>query len=56
MAAGLLSLPSVCKPNLPPGHTVFLDFTAAWCITCKFNEASVLESAAVKSAIFERPW
>jgi thiol:disulfide interchange protein DsbD len=36
--------------ELAQGHSVFVDFTAAWCITCKFNEASVLESTAVKSA------
>jgi thiol:disulfide interchange protein DsbD len=45
--------PERLQTELGQGHTVFLDFTAAWCITCKFNEASVLESAAVKSA-FER--
>jgi thiol:disulfide interchange protein DsbD len=32
---------------------VFVDFTAAWCLTCKFNEASVLESADVRDA-FQR--
>jgi thiol:disulfide interchange protein/DsbC/DsbD-like thiol-disulfide interchange protein len=32
------------------GHAVFIDFTAAWCLTCKFNEKSVLESAAVREA------
>jgi thiol:disulfide interchange protein/DsbC/DsbD-like thiol-disulfide interchange protein len=35
------------------GHAVFVDFTAAWCLTCKFNEKSVLESAAVREA-FQR--
>ncbi len=45
--------PERLQSELAQGHTVFVDFTAAWCITCKFNEASVLESAAVKSA-FER--
>ena len=45
--------PERLQAELAQGHTVFLDFTAAWCITCKFNEASVLESAAVKSA-FQR--
>jgi thiol:disulfide interchange protein DsbD len=42
--------PERLQAELAAGHTVFLDFTAAWCITCKYNEASVLESAAVKSA------
>jgi len=45
--------PERVQSELAQGHSVFVDFTAAWCITCKFNEASVLESAAVKSA-FER--
>src|SRR5207302_9220127 len=35
------------------GHPVFVDFTAAWCLTCKFNEKSVLENAAVREA-FQR--
>ena len=35
------------------GHAVFIDFTAAWCLTCKFNEKNVLESAAVRQA-FQR--
>jgi len=42
--------PERVQSELAQGHSVFVDFTAAWCITCKFNEASVLESAAVKSA------
>jgi thiol:disulfide interchange protein/DsbC/DsbD-like thiol-disulfide interchange protein len=45
--------PERVQAELAQGRTVFIDFTAAWCITCKFNEASVLESGAVKSA-FER--
>ncbi len=42
--------PERVQAELAQGHSVFVDFTAAWCITCKFNEASVLESEAVKSA------
>ncbi len=45
--------PERVQSELAQGRTVFVDFTAAWCITCKFNEASVLESAAVKNA-FQR--
>lgn len=29
---------------------VFVDFTAAWCITCKVNEAVALDSSRVKAA------
>ncbi len=45
--------PERLQSELAQGHSVFLDFTAAWCITCKYNEASVLESASVREA-FER--
>src|SRR5438046_10510213 len=42
--------PERLQTELEQGHSVFVDFTAAWCLTCKFNEASVLESAAVRDA------
>jgi thiol:disulfide interchange protein DsbD len=45
--------PARLRSELSQGHTVFVDFTAAWCITCKFNEASVLEAATVREA-FQR--
>jgi thiol:disulfide interchange protein len=45
--------PARLQAELDQGHIVFVDFTAAWCLTCKFNEASVLESAAVREA-FQR--
>jgi len=32
------------------GHAVFVDFTAAWCLTCKFNEKAVLENSEVRDA------
>ncbi|GMV40860.1 MAG: thiol:disulfide interchange protein DsbD [Myxococcales bacterium] len=35
------------------GHTVFIDFTAAWCWTCKVNENTVIESDAVLSVMRE---
>ena len=33
--------------------TVFIDFTADWCITCKANEFLVLETADVQKALGE---
>ena len=45
--------PERLQAELEQGRTVFVDFTAAWCLTCKFNEASVLESAEVRDA-FQR--
>src|ERR1700730_15892841 len=42
--------PERLQVELAQGHSVFVDFTAAWCLTCKFNEKSVLESAAVREA------
>ena len=45
--------PERLQADLDAGHSVFVDFTAAWCLTCKFNEANVLESNAVREA-FQR--
>ena len=45
--------PERLQAELEQGHSVFVDFTAAWCLTCKFNEANVLESDAVREA-FQR--
>ncbi|HET7798409.1 MAG TPA: thioredoxin family protein, partial [Nevskia sp.] len=36
------------------GRTVFINFTADWCITCKINERVALDSASVKAAFAER--
>jgi thiol:disulfide interchange protein len=33
------------------GHPVFIDFTAAWCLSCQFNERVVLKAADVESAL-----
>ena len=46
--------PERLQNELGQGHAVFVDFTAAWCLTCKFNEKSVLESAAVRDAFQRR--
>ena len=45
--------PQLLEAELKQGHAVFVDFTAAWCLTCKFNEAKVLEATAVRGA-FQR--
>ena len=46
--------PDRLQAELEQGHIVFVDFTAAWCLTCKFNEASVLESQDVREAFQRR--
>ena len=33
--------------------TVFVDFTADWCLTCKVNEQTVLDTDAVKSSMVD---
>ncbi len=46
------------SPTHPPqvdqltaaGRTVFVDFTAAWCVTCQVNKRLVLNAADVRSA------
>ena len=35
------------------GRPIFVDFTAAWCVTCKVNEGLVLNRSKTK-ALFER--
>ena len=32
------------------GRTVFVDYTAAWCVTCQFNKRTTLAAADVKGA------
>jgi thiol:disulfide interchange protein DsbD len=46
--------PERLEAELAKGSAVFLDFTAAWCVTCKFNEATVLETTAVRDAFDRR--
>ena len=36
------------------GRPVFVDFTAAWCVTCKWNEFGALSSAAVTAKFREK--
>jgi thiol:disulfide interchange protein DsbD len=40
--------------ELSQGRAVFVDFTAAWCLTCKFNEKAVLENSAVRDSFQRR--
>jgi thiol:disulfide interchange protein DsbD len=39
---------------LADGRTVFVDFTAAWCVSCQANKKLVLEREAVTSAMREQ--
>ncbi len=43
--------PARVEKELAAGRTVFLDFTAEWCTSCKANEKLILETDAVRSAI-----
>jgi thiol:disulfide interchange protein DsbD len=36
------------------GRTVFVDFTADWCITCKFNERTAIDTPGVRALLKER--
>jgi thiol:disulfide interchange protein DsbD len=36
------------------GQPVFVDFTAAWCVTCQFNKRTTLADADVKAAFGRR--
>ena len=36
------------------GRPVFVDFTAAWCLTCQVNERTALSTAAVQAAFDEK--
>ncbi|MFY8216306.1 MAG: protein-disulfide reductase DsbD family protein [Chthoniobacterales bacterium] len=38
---------------LAEGKPVFIDFTADWCITCKFNERTAINTPAVRALIEE---
>lgn len=35
------------KNEISSGHAVFVDFTAAWCITCQYNKQTTLSDPAV---------
>ena len=41
------------EAEVAAGNTVFVDFTAAWCTTCKVNEKTVLAAEAVEKRLEE---
>jgi thiol:disulfide interchange protein DsbD len=42
--------PAAVDAALDAGHPAFVDFTAAWCLSCKVNERVALETEAVRAA------
>lgn len=45
--------PEILDDALGKGRTVFVDFTADWCLNCKVNERLVLRSPEVRAAFEE---
>ena len=43
-------LVSAVRAGLKDGRPVFVDFTADWCINCKFFESTVLETSEIQDA------
>ena len=43
--------PETANETLRLGRPVFIDFTAAWCITCQVNEHTTLENKDIKSLL-----
>jgi thiol:disulfide interchange protein DsbD len=46
--------PDAVQQALAQNRPVFVDFTAAWCLSCKVNERVALETDAVKQAFVEK--
>ena len=44
--------PAVVPRLVADGKVVFVDVSAAWCLTCKVNEAAVLDRAPVAGRLF----
>jgi thiol:disulfide interchange protein DsbD len=42
--------PQAVQRELAQGRSVFVDFTAAWCVTCQYNKKTVLANAEVLAA------
>jgi thiol:disulfide interchange protein DsbD len=45
--------PATFEAARASGKPVFVDFTADWCLSCKFNEATVLRSSEVEQKLRE---
>ncbi|RKR45251.1 suppressor for copper-sensitivity B [Paraburkholderia sp. BL17N1] len=43
--------PTAIRTLVASGKTVLVDVTASWCLTCKVNELSVLDTAAVRTRL-----
>jgi len=43
--------PETLDEHLSSGQTVFMDFTAAWCTTCQFNEGNAIDTQSVRAAL-----
>jgi thiol:disulfide interchange protein len=46
--------PDAVKQALAQNRPAFVDFTAAWCLSCKVNEAVALDIASTKQAFAEK--
>lgn len=46
--------PELVAQTLAQGRPVFVDFTAAWCITCQLNERTTLQNETVKALLISK--
>ncbi len=46
--------PAAVDAALAQGRSVFVDFTAAWCLSCKVNERVALDTDAVRQAFAQK--
>jgi len=46
--------PTALQTQLDAGRTVFVDFTAAWCVTCQYNKKTTLADAGLLQTIQSR--
>ena len=42
------------QAELAAGRSVFVDFTADWCITCKFNERTAIDTPTIRALLKEK--